>query len=770
MVYGLNAQVRPRFLAALLRLADECDLAHNRTPEVIYYTIHPTDDAEAEFARHLNITGVGQLSEAHKIYISAIARDPEGAQTLRQLTQKVQHELDAVKAILAQYGIPLDTVELRLETRGFIDKPISFEIDKDKIVQLLIGDHLYARRDVALRELVQNAIDACMLRHELQREVIPTILVDKRASGELVVEDNGIGMDYVSAKQFLSTIGSSFRGSDAFQESFANMSYSPISQYGIGILSCFLICDSMVIETLKEGAEPCRFTIERIGGEWKYEKGARPLPGTTVCLHLDDYGREIKLGECLEKYFLCPEIPIEYRDGDTGIETLRAEWSASRVFDKFLNTSDDAESSVFQEVLALPGSDYDLLIVRWRGTVEGNALVFNHGIYVGRAAIPGLSYSSYVCINLHTDAVDLLLSRDGIKVNERWMAFVQSLFDRVFQHFLHSQTSVDELILNCSALVEERAWIEKEPETPVLEAQPFLRSFLNCAPFLALDDHGVVKTVALKDVSPDALQVYACCSRSISDELALVARLRGSGPLLVNPYRLPDVSDRATRSTTPLLGAYLEENGRLLETVDLRSLVLGNATEATDEGLTFVPTHVRLATFPTGIHPLVVVRDLAVVKVERYVMGKAYWGNLLLWKELVDKDRLDGYLDCFEDFYDDRFRDAIVLQKPPVVYVDALDEFIEKVVAAARESMLDPAAAAAAALYLQYLSYLPLVVDNLESCLIFLAAVERLEAQLAIALHVELPPPVLTRMAPAGKVFLSYFNEFGMDYIQIPAD
>src|SRR5208282_6343548 len=156
VVFGQNNKIRQRFLAALLRIADECDITHNRTPEVIYYTINPTDQAEDEFKKHLSISGIGQLEEKHKIYISAIAREPKGARTLREVAQKIQKELDGVKCILAQYGVNLDMVELRLETRGFIDKPIGFEINKTKIVDLLIGDHLYGKQDVAIRELLQN--------------------------------------------------------------------------------------------------------------------------------------------------------------------------------------------------------------------------------------------------------------------------------------------------------------------------------------------------------------------------------------------------------------------------------------------------------------------------------------------------------------------------------------------------------------------------------------------------------------------------------------
>jgi hypothetical protein len=93
ITFGQGIRIQTRFLAALLRIADETDVTHSRTPELIYYTVNPSGKSEEEFIKHLNITGIGQLDEPHKIYITAIARDPKGAKTLRELRSKIQQEL-----------------------------------------------------------------------------------------------------------------------------------------------------------------------------------------------------------------------------------------------------------------------------------------------------------------------------------------------------------------------------------------------------------------------------------------------------------------------------------------------------------------------------------------------------------------------------------------------------------------------------------------------------------------------------------------------------
>ena len=79
-----------------------------------------------------------KLNKEHIIDIDAVAFDPIGAQAIRKLEKKIQEELDYIKEILEGNNIPIDTISLHLDARGFIDKPIGFKIAKDKILELLV--------------------------------------------------------------------------------------------------------------------------------------------------------------------------------------------------------------------------------------------------------------------------------------------------------------------------------------------------------------------------------------------------------------------------------------------------------------------------------------------------------------------------------------------------------------------------------------------------------------------------------------------------------
>ena len=767
IVFGQSAKIRRRFLASLLRVADECDITHNRTPEVIYFSIHPQEDAEAEFNKHLSIGGVGQLSETHKIYISAIARDPRGARTLREVAQKIQGELDSVKAFLSEQKVPLDVVELRLETRGFIDKPISFEMDRARIVQLLIGDHLYANQDVAIRELVQNSLDSCKLKQALAPDAVCKISLQKRKDGTLVVSDNGLGMDYIEAKQFLSTIGCSFRNSEDFRQRFASSKYSPIAQYGIGILSCFLICNRMIIETHKEGHAPCKFTIETVANEWRYEKGSLQTTGTQITLRLNEHGQEIKLRESLERYFLCPEIPVEFKDGDTKRELFHSEWSANFVFNNFVEKLDEKEQGTVDEVLKLSGDKYDIILATSSTFLKYNIVLLNHGIFVGGFRVSGLNHRYFICINMHTDLVDLLMSREGVKENDRWRTFIRGLFNHVFNALrtMHDN-KIAQLIGLISSMIDGRSYLDIESDTSFLDRSPFVRSFLDNAPFLMLAN-GDITSVHLKDAMvSDNILLYNCCSNWLSDELELVSKLSSRSSLLINPYRLPHVNIKGdANSSVGLLPFLLTKDSKLHSEVDLRTLLIESSSEADSEPADFLPKHVRLATFPKGVKPLVVVKENPIVETHQGRMGASYWGNILLWKQLIHRERVNGYLAKIEEFYDDRYANVKLIENL-IVYVDRSDSFVKCLLSARQRGALNRVEREKMDRYFKYLSYLPLVISNMASCLIFLEAIDQLEAELSSSMKKKRPPSVFARMKPSSKLFLTYFERFGLDYTE----
>ncbi|GIF53390.1 molecular chaperone HtpG [Asanoa ferruginea] len=160
----------------------------------------------------------------------------------------------------------------------------SFNVDLRGIVDLL-SHHLYASPRVYVRELLQNAVDAITARRVADPGAPGQVLVESPAvtgDGTLRVHDTGIGLTEQQVHDLLATIGRSSKRDDL---GFARHEF--LGQFGIGLLSCFLVADEIRVST-RCGDAP---TVEWTGyADGRYEVAiapvdrARPVPGTTVTL------------------------------------------------------------------------------------------------------------------------------------------------------------------------------------------------------------------------------------------------------------------------------------------------------------------------------------------------------------------------------------------------------------------------------------------------------------------------------------------------------
>src|SRR5690242_19394118 len=119
----------------------------------------------------------------------------------------------------------------------------NFRVDLGGVIALL-SKNLYSSPGVYVRELIQNAMDALTARDALGGSPAPRIISISpygvaspgSPAEEFTVNDAGIGVSPEQVEQFLATVGASSK-SDELQRS--RRTY--IGQFGIGLLSCFLI-------------------------------------------------------------------------------------------------------------------------------------------------------------------------------------------------------------------------------------------------------------------------------------------------------------------------------------------------------------------------------------------------------------------------------------------------------------------------------------------------------------------------------------------------
>lgn len=126
-----------------------------------------------------------------------------------------------------------------------------FGVNVSELINLL-GTRVYQNEDAAIRELLQNAHDAC--RRRFQGKAGGRIVVSV-VGPDLVIKDNGDGMTAEQLVHYFSTIGESLTREIKKSELPSDSQSDPlVGEFGIGLLAGFLIADQIVV--LTKSVEP----------------------------------------------------------------------------------------------------------------------------------------------------------------------------------------------------------------------------------------------------------------------------------------------------------------------------------------------------------------------------------------------------------------------------------------------------------------------------------------------------------------------------------
>jgi hypothetical protein len=227
------------------------------------------------------------------------------------------------------------TVRSKIRSVGYVFKDMSLRLNESAIMSLLMGDRLYSNHGVAIREVVQNAIDACGMRrlYDSSPQFSPKITLNSREESDgriwIEIEDNGIGMDEYVLNEFFLRVGTSYYTSPEFrriQATLGNETFVPISRFGIGLLAVFMIGDAIEVSTRnpfsRRGDFIERFLrIERMGGLAFVRETNKERVGTLIRIRLkkhlaefaeDFYTRTLRY---LKEAILRPTFPVSVELG-----------------------------------------------------------------------------------------------------------------------------------------------------------------------------------------------------------------------------------------------------------------------------------------------------------------------------------------------------------------------------------------------------------------------------------------------------------------------
>jgi molecular chaperone HtpG len=201
----------------------------------------------------------------------------------------------------------------------------------------LLSEHLYSDPKVALRELIQNAHDSCLRRlaedpdyDDLDPRI--DIYIDKEKH-QFVIKDNGSGLTEQEIHDYLATIGRGYTGElrERLQFSSRGEVLALIGQFGLGLLSAFIVADRIELVTRSyQPKEPAWHWISLGEETYTLAQTSRPSPGSTFTLNLKLEGyflqNEDVVREGIRTYADFLTVPIHLNDSVEPVNTIDAPW------------------------------------------------------------------------------------------------------------------------------------------------------------------------------------------------------------------------------------------------------------------------------------------------------------------------------------------------------------------------------------------------------------------------------------------------------------
>ncbi|WP_037819918.1 caspase family protein [Streptomyces sp. NRRL B-3229] len=336
---GDEHEVRMPLVSALIKAAYAMAVDPVDLPEIVVEHVGIHDSVDLGELLHTirasdwRVSGMGRS-------LNAVCTHPAVQIALREHAGRVDELLRDINrggepALLSLATLPpyADGSLARLTGNApdLLSDGIRFQLAEDRVQELLMGEQLYGEKELAVRELYQNALDAVRYRDcrtqflkrtgrpvgpwEGRIEFVQGVGSDGRPY--LECRDNGIGMGLTELTGVFSQGGARFVDLPEYiedQAAWAELpdpkpTLHPNSRFGIGVLSYFMLADEIVVRTCRTGRDgrPGRLlqvTIAGPGNLFRVEDlgdGDEDDAGTSVRLLLARRGTAVSCVEALQR-------------------------------------------------------------------------------------------------------------------------------------------------------------------------------------------------------------------------------------------------------------------------------------------------------------------------------------------------------------------------------------------------------------------------------------------------------------------------------------
>lgn len=293
------------YLMVLLRLADILQIDNSRTNNtVLSIGIINSPYSRQEHKTHLAIKNIQFKNiDKEKIIIQGTPKDAKTYTKIEWSAEVIQKEFDLSWAILGEV-YPDNDYKLRYrrittniknekykERLTFIPKHFKYRFNNE-IAKLLIAPLYGDSPSYGVRELVQNAVDAC---RECMNDVRnsgeePHVTVEVDTQNKLfTITDTGKGMTLHEIEHYFLTIGSSYNGNVNWQKKRDAEHIYRTGRFGIGVLAAYLLGPEIIVETRSRSSETgYRFKASLEDKFIQIDKVANAAFGTKIEIKCDE--------------------------------------------------------------------------------------------------------------------------------------------------------------------------------------------------------------------------------------------------------------------------------------------------------------------------------------------------------------------------------------------------------------------------------------------------------------------------------------------------
>ena len=194
----------------------------------------------------------------------------------------------------------------------------------------IIKKWLYSDKDIFLREIVANGVDAITKHKKLAEmgeaakengEYKVCVYVDEAAK-TLTVEDNGIGMTADEVEKYITQIA--FSGANDFLQQYEKASGDGIiGHFGLGFYSAYMVSENVEIYTKSYKEAPAVKWESDGNATYKISETDKAERGTKIVMHIaegeEEFLKEFRIRELLRKY--CSFMPFNVYLNPKGDET-----------------------------------------------------------------------------------------------------------------------------------------------------------------------------------------------------------------------------------------------------------------------------------------------------------------------------------------------------------------------------------------------------------------------------------------------------------------